>query len=91
VLGLAFGLASTDVNSAALSKFEPITPLQLSVSRADRVRMQSEPTPKFAGARQALSGYKFAADDGQNDLGRQLFPDANVTFPREPEMHGRPW
>ena len=39
--------------------------------------------------RQALARRKFAADDCQNNLGRQLLTNADFALAGEPELHGR--
>lgn len=49
--------------------------------------MQLEPPRQFPSAGQALSGREVAAQDPQNDLGDELFADADFACAIEPELH----
>src|SRR6266498_2078835 len=90
IVVVIFRLACAHVHAAALAELQPVTSLKLPVPGADCVGMEAEAARQLASAGQSLPGRQFAADNCQNDLGRQLIANTDIALPREPELHGRP-
>ncbi len=82
------GARGAHIDAAAVADLKPALVFEFFVGRAGGVGMDAVALGQLAGAGQPLAGGKLAAQDAQNDLGRELLAQVNVAVPLKPEAHG---